>query len=726
MFKILTFTLFISIVPVVLIAQNTNQSTLSLESNVDGPKVGLVLSGGGAKGIMHIALLRAMEEVNMPIDYIGGTSMGAIIGGLYAIGYSADELEEIVQSADWERLLSDAVSRRYVPIEEKQWDSMYMISLPIINKRISLPTGLIAGQEISKMFTRLTIPVHGITDFNQFPIPFVAIATNLADGEPIVMRSGHLPDVLRSSMAIPSVFAPHEIYGKRTIDGGVARNFPVTDVLDMGADYVIGINVSDSNQRSDTLSNIISILDRTVNYKIAESTLDQARLVDHLIQPDIGDYSIISFDAIPEIIEISKLEVEQYRPRLKIIADSLNQLRSKSIPRIDYNKIDSIFVTGIMIHDQKMTQERVVLSELGIEPYTHVTPEKIEDGIDRVYSLQFFHTVTYRLEPVENGHILHITVKEKLEDQFKVGLRYDNRDKSSLVFNTTFRNTYKPSSTIRLNIRLGEETSYDGQFFYYVGFKPKLGVNLRANFSTIRDDFYGLDGSLSASAETESMFGEFWVGPVVSSTLVMGIGLKEEVFRLRRYIGDFGEFRDWKNNHSLKAFLWIDTKNDGVFPTNGQMLRADFIKTMPWFGNSIDYREYNARWENYIPFGSRVSGLLHFQSFIVSGNIPVHLRPYMGGLDNFPGYYENELQGEWLKSIQFGTQIEFHKNRFLIPSIALGQVSPMGEIDMELYPLIYSWSLVGAARTVVGPIKIGLSGSERHDLLYDIRVGFEF
>lgn len=719
-------TLLVFGVPTTFFAVNPDTETDLMNPEISGPKVGLVLSGGGAKGIMHIALLRAMEEVNMPIDYIGGTSMGAIIGGLYSIGYTADELEEIVQHADWDKLLSDDVSRRYIPIEEKQWDSMYMISLPIIDGRISLPTGLIAGQEISKLFTRLTLSVHGITDFNQFPIPFVAIATDLSNGEPIVMRSGHLPDVLRSSMAIPSVFAPHEIYEKRTIDGGVARNFPVTDVLEMGAEYVIGINVSDTDQRADTLSNIISILDRTVNYKIVETTLDQARLVDHLIEPDIGEFSMVSFDAIPEIIRISKEAVEEYKPRLKEIADSLNALRKGTIIRPTYDPVDSIFVSGIMIHDQKMTQERVVLSELGIEPFTSVTPTKIENGIDRVYSLQFFHTVTYRLEPVDNGHILHVSVKEKLEDQFKVGLRYDNREKSSLIFNATFRNTYKPSSTIRLNVRLGEETSYDGQFFYYVGFKPKLGVNLRANFSTIRDDFYGLDGILSASAETESLFGEFWVGPVVSATLVMGVGLREEMFRLRRYIGNFEDFRDWKNNHSLKAFLWIDTKNDGVFPTNGQMLRADFVQTLPWFGNSIEYREYTARWENYIPFGTNVTGLLHFQSFIVTGDAPVHLRPFLGGIENFPGYYENELQGEWLKSAQIGAQIEIYNNRYLIPSVAIGQVSPLGEIDFELNPLMYSWSLVGAAKTVVGPIKVAISGSERHNLLYDIRVGFEF
>ena len=722
---ILTISLLIY-VQTVLFAQNPYKYMDHSAQEVVGPKVGLVLSGGGVKGISHIALLKAFEEVNMPIDFIAGTSMGAIVGGLYAIGYSADELEEIVQHADWEKLLSDNVSRRYIPIEEKQWDSMYIISLPIQARRVSLPTGLISGQEISKMLARLTLPVHGITDFNTFPIPFVAIATNLADGEPIVMRSGHLPDVLRSSMAFPSVFAPHEIYGKRTIDGGVARNFPVTDVIDMGADYIIGINVSDTEPRSDTLSNILSILDRTVNYKIAQTTLDQAKLVDLLIEPDIGSYNLISFEAIPEIIQKSNEWTQQYKPRLQGIADSLNSLRSHSFNLAKVEQIDSVYVVGISIHDHKLTQERVVLSELGIEPYSWVTSAKIEDGIDRIYSLQFFHTVSYRLEPVKEGYHLHISVKERLEDQFKVGLRYDNRDKSSVLFNATFRNMYKPYSTIRLNIRLGDETSYDGQFFYYVGFKPKLGVNLRANYSTIRDDFYGQDGKLSASAETESAFSEFWVGPVFSSTLVLGVGLKEEIFKLRRYIGDFGDYSNWKSNLSLRAFLWIDTKNDGVFPTSGQMLKVEFIQALTWFGNSIEFRKYHLHWDYYLPITTRLTSLFRFQSFMQSGDTPVHLRSYLGGIDNFPGYYENELHGEWLKSAQIGTQIEVYKNRFLIPSFAIGQVSPKYEVDMELHPLKYSWSLVGAAKTVVGPVKVAISGSNRHHLIYDISVGFSF
>ncbi|HAC14939.1 MAG TPA: hypothetical protein DCE78_03200 [Bacteroidetes bacterium] len=717
-------TIFLSLLvtyPLFAYQSNTPDTTTS------GPKIGVVLSGGGAKGIMHISILKAMEEVNMPIDFIGGTSMGAIVGGMYAIGYSADDLYEFVRDVDWSNMLTDQVSRRFIPIEEKMWDSRYMLSLPIINNRISLPTGLISGQEISKFLTRLTLPVHDVENFDDFPIPFVAIATDLETGLPIIMRNGYLPDVMRSSMSIPSVFSPHNVNGKISIDGGVARNFPVTDVLEMGADYIIGINVSSTGERADTLSNIVSIMERTINYRIVQTTLDQARLVDYLIQPDIGDFNMADFDNIPEILRLSKEAIEEFKPRLKEIADSLNALRK---PKEKYRylppEINELFIQDIIIHDTERTQEKVILSEFKIKPGTWASPESIEMGIDRIYSLQFFETVRYRLVPTETGTIVHLYLKEKLDDQFRVGLRYDNRHKSSLLFSASFRNTYKPTSTLRFNIRLGDETYYDTQFFYYVGFRPKLGVSTRANFSIIRDDLFDSNGNIFANVETESARAEFWVGPVVSSMLIMGAGIREEFYRLRRIVGSIPDETIWKNNHSFFAFLWLDTKNDGVFATNGQMFRGDYTQSFNWFGNSVKFSEYKAKWENYIPITTGVTGLLNFYTSFTYGEVPYHRKPYLGGYDNFPGFYKNEIMGDWLKSAQAGLQIEMMRNRFLIATYSAGQASDVSKLDTELYPVLYGWNLTAAAKTVIGPIKIGISGSERHQLLYDIRVGFDF
>lgn len=693
----------------------------------DGPKIGLVLSGGGAKGLAHIALLQILEDVNMPIDYIGGTSMGSIIGGLYAIGYSAKEIEQIVLTEDWSRLFSDEVSRRHIPIEEKMWDSIYMLTLPVINRSITLPGGLVSGQEIMKLFTRLTVPVHGIQDFNDFPIPFVAITTDFETGAPIVMRNGYLPDVLRASMSIPTVFTPAEIDGRTVIDGGVARNFPVTDVLEMGADYVIGINVSTGNTPGDSLNSIFSILNKTVFYHIVQTTQNQARLVDHLIEPDIDKFGMLNFDDISQIMNLAKQAAEVHREPLQAIADSLNALRNRTHKIRDSIQLpEEVFIQNVVIHDLKNTNIDVILSELRIFPGTTIKTDEIESAIDRIYSLQFFETVKYRLIPDIDGIILHIYAKEKKEDQFRVGLRYDNRTKSSLIFNATFRNIYRQTSTLRFNVRLGEEPMYDSQFYYYVGFKPKLGVLLRGNYSEPLSDVFDFNGNNVANTRTESVFGEIWTGPAVSSMLIMGVGLRGEAFRLTRIIGSVDQPRKWTNNHSLFAFLWLDTKNDGVFATNGQMVRLDYTQSFKWYGNPVIFNEYKLRWENYIPFHTRITGLVNFYSAISTGDTPLHHRASMGSYPNFPGYFRDEITGEWLKSAQFGLQLEVHKNRFITVRGTVGQPSDLYNVNMDQYPLIYGWSVSGAMKTIIGPINIALHGSDRHSILYDINVGFAF
>lgn len=255
-----------------------------------------------------------------------------------------------------------------------------------------------------------------------------AIATDFENGEPIVMRNGYLLDVLRASMSIPTVFTPAEIYGKTAIDGGVARNFPVVDVLEMGANYVIGINVSTGNTPGDSLNSIFSILNRTVFYHIVQTTQDQAKLVDLLIEPDIDDFSMFNFDDVTKIMEQASTAANFHRESLKIIADSLNTLRN--IPPVNRKQVQiphEIFIQNIVIHDIDKNDIDVILSELNILPGTTVTPQDIEFAIDRVFSLQFFETVKYSIIPDLDGSILNVYVKEKKEDQFRVGLRYDKR-----------------------------------------------------------------------------------------------------------------------------------------------------------------------------------------------------------------------------------------------------------------------------------------------------------
>lgn len=721
------FLFFILISP--SLATDNNNLLMIVQGN-DGPRVGLVLSGGGAKGLAHISVLKLLEEVNMPIDFIGGTSMGSIIGGLYAIGYSANDIEQIALSENWARLFDDRTNRRIIPIEEKQWDGKYMINLPVNDFRIGLPTGVIGGQQISKMLSRLTAHVHGTTDFNDFPIPFVAIATNLKDGEAIIFREGNLGEVLRASMSIPSVFSPAEIDKKKAIDGGVARNFPVVDVLEMGADYIIGINASTSTNEPDTTNNsLVSVLNQAVFYHIAQTTRNQARLVDFMLQPEIGDFGMMDFDDVDKIISSADEYIQRYRVDLQQVADSINALRTDPGVRHRYsiNKIEGIRVDDIEIHNVHVSDPHIIKSELRMIKGGYYSIAEIENGVDRIYSLQFFEKASYRIEPNnDNGYKLHIHVIEKNHDFFHAGMRYDNRKKASLIFSTTFRNQYKPTSSLRLSLRLGEEPMGDAQYFYYIGWRPKLGVNIKANYTSHRNDIYQVASSTQASIITESISTEIWVGPVVSTILIMGAGLREEFFTPSRVVGVTDLESNWQNIHSLFMFLWLDTRDNIEFAKRGQQFRVDYEQSYNWYGDSRVFNQYSLKWDNYIPLSRQFIAYSSIYSSISTGDYPVHKRKALGGVPSLLGYYIDEIHDDWVKSVHLGLQYEIMSNRYLQARGNVGRASQWNNFDFIENPFLVGWGLSAGMNTVVGPVKVTLSGSKRNPILYDIRVGFNF
>jgi NTE family protein len=703
----------------------TSESNIS-DANNTGPKVGLVLSGGGAKGLSHISLIRILEEVNMPIDFIGGTSMGSIVGALYSIGYTAREIEEIIVNEDWTALLNDVVHRRYIPIEEKMWDAKFMLSLPVTSRGINLPSGLITGQEISKLFSRLTIPVHGYASYYDFPIPFVAIATDLETGNAIVMRDGNLAESIRASMSLPTIFAPSIVEGRVAIDGGVARNLPVVDVLEMGADYVIGVNVSTGGIGPDTLNTILQVLSQTVFYHIIETTQNQAKLVDFFINPDL-DIGMMSFDSVKEVIQLADEAMEEFRPQLQQIADSINALRSNPGQRHRFfpERQELIKIDRIEFENVVNTDKKILLAELSIEPNTSVSPKEIDLAIDRIYSLKFFNKVTYSIKNEDDQTTLVIKLFEKTHDVFQVGLRYDNRTRSSLLFNYTFRHRERSTSTYRLNLRLGEEPAFDSQYFHYLGFRPKLGVNIKIGGARHKDELF-VGSSAISSLETESAYAEIWAGPVVSSVLILGAGLKEEFYRVARVIGAqyFGD--DWRLNHNFFAFIWLDTKDDAFFAHKGQMFRADYKQGLYGYGDYTIFNEYKFRWENYIPLSQNTTGLIHLASGVTTGDTPVHYRQVMGGFSEFVGFRRDELSDEWISSAQVGLQYRLTSTRYIILRGNAGRISPFQNMQFDDYPVLVGWGVTGAVNTLVGPIQLTFSGSKRHPILYDIQIGFDF
>src|SRR6478609_4853896 len=300
--------------------------SLKVSAQTPSAKIGLTLSGGGAKGIAHIGILQAIDSAGLNIDYITGTSMGSIVGALYAAGYSGNDLEKISRDLDWTNLFSGKALMENVNIDEKYEYDQYAVEVPYENGKLKLGTGLIEGQELWLKFQELFLPVYDVKDFSKFSIPFACIATDLGTGKAVVLDHGEIVTALRSSIASPSVFTAIDYNGTKLIDGGVVRNFPVRDAIAMGANYTIGVNLSQGLLKADQLNSPVDILMQVGFYKDADDFQRERRLCNILIEPAVDGYSAASFGSAEELIRIGKESGRKYYPQFKKLADSIRAI----------------------------------------------------------------------------------------------------------------------------------------------------------------------------------------------------------------------------------------------------------------------------------------------------------------------------------------------------------------------------------------------------------------
>ena len=317
------------------------------------PKIGLTLSGGGAKGLAHIGILEAIDSAGLRIDCITGTSMGSIVGSLYAAGYSGKEIEKIARDLDWNFLFSGKPSIRNVNIDEKTEFDNYAIEVPFQKGKFKISSGIIEGQELWLKFQELFLPIYDIKDFSKFSIPFKCVATDISTGKAVVLDQGELVTAIRASMAIPSVFTPIDYKDTKLVDGGVVRNFPVRDVKAMGADYVIGVNLSQGLLQAKDLNSAIDILYQIGFYKDADDFQHERKLCDVLIEPHLEKFNAASFSSADSIIRIGKETGNSYYPAFKKLADSLRSIYpdykpiKNRLPQTKHVTVDSIRITGL-------------------------------------------------------------------------------------------------------------------------------------------------------------------------------------------------------------------------------------------------------------------------------------------------------------------------------------------------------------------------------------------
>jgi len=572
------FILFILIQAQFVFSQDTIEPIKDL-------KVGLVLSGGGAKGFAHIGALKVLEEAGVRIDYIGGTSMGAIIGSLYSSGYTAIELDSLVTAFDLNELMQDKLPRRSKSIYQKENTEKYALSLPIKDGGILLPTALSKGQNVFNLLSQLTEHVHHINDFSELPIPFFCVATNLENGKAEILEDGFLPEAVRASGSFPTLLDPVEINGKLLTDGGVTNNFPVDIMKERGVDIIIGIDVQDKLKGQKGLNSAIEIVMQIVSFQMYNNSDNMRNKADIYIHPDISDFNVISFDLTQDIISSGQSATSKQLTALKKIAKQQKTHKDKKYKVVATNK--KLIIDGIRVLGNENYTNEYVIGKLNFKKKDTITYDEFTEGINNLSATGNFRNIQYQLIPSKERTTIQLKLKEEeLSTFLQFGIHYDDLYKTGVLLNLTSKHALFKNDELSVDLALGDNIRYNIDYFIDNGFHWSYGIKTRYNkFS--RSIFENIINDEAASVSVGKVpidYNDYTTQLYVQNSFTKGIALR--LGAENKYIRTY--FETIENNKTIKNFidntsyisaytnLLLDTYDNKYFPKNGLYFFADY------------------------------------------------------------------------------------------------------------------------------------------------------
>jgi len=438
------------------------------------PKVGLVLSGGGAKGLAHIGVLRAIEEAGVKIDYIAGTSMGAIIGGLYASGYNAKQIDSIFNVVNPDLLIQDIIDRDYKNFFEKNQDDRYALKLPFSNLKPKIPISFSKALHNQHLLNRLTAHIGHQADFSQLPIPFLCIATDIENGEEIVLDKGNLAQSLLASGAFPTLYKPVIIDGKYLVDGGVLNNFPVDKIRAKGIDFIIGVNVQDDLKKRENLDEATKVLTQISNVQVQKTTLEFIKLIDVYIKPDINGFTVMSFDKGKAIVNAGEESVFPIFEKLKELGSNYKKIPLKTLT---YDS-DKIIFNDIQIEGVKNYTRSYLISKLGFDVNEEINHHDIFNGLYSLDSTRNFDDINYQIIYENNKTILKLYLQENKVNTFlKFSAHYDNLFKSAILANITKKRLFFNNDVIFADLIVGDNPRYFMEYYKDNGKYLSFGIS---------------------------------------------------------------------------------------------------------------------------------------------------------------------------------------------------------------------------------------------------------
>ncbi|CAH6821173.1 Serine protease [Vibrio chagasii] len=745
-------------------AQVDSSEHVELEQAHKRPTVAVVLAGGGAKGAAHIGVLKALEEMQIPVDYITGTSMGSYVGGLYATGMSADEIESFIYTVDWNRGYRDRVNRSDRRVRDKEYEDRYQLNtdLGLGWGEIKARKGVVQGQNMLRILRETTGNLSPLDSFDDLAIPYRSVATDIIELEEVVIDHGHLVDAMMASMSVPGALPPYEVDGRMLVDGGVTNNMPVDVARAMGADIIIAVDISTNYKGKEDFTTFLAAADQLSNYLVQRSTQEQAETLkdnDVFLQPDVGQMETTEFDKMPSAYEAGYEAAKQHSVELSKLslsnADYQHYIEDKQKARRQLKHGDKTVVDKVVINNNTHYSDKLLENRLNLHSGKVLKTSEIEAKVQDLYALDRFELVTYEFENVDGEDQLTVNVDEKswgpnylnfrffLEDDFSTTSQY------SIGVSANFTDINSHGAELRTNVEMGTDKRIEAELYSPFFSSQKLFTsasivyskqnrNLPVDIDEIEEPTLDVTNDYFPMTYSEYI-GELALGyqPTLWQELKFGARYTNgdvEVASLPS-LGSGGYSR-------IGGFISyrLDTLDNFSLPTEGYFVDLEYLVSHDDFQNDteINDTELTSESDTVYEFSANFMAAQSYERHTFVGKVdygivesknsvfPIDPRE-LGGFLNLSGIPRNSLIGQNLAYTSLIYRYKWFENDFGLfespfyvgASIEHGGVWSNNDLKLNEAPMYTAGSVFAGVDSPIGPIILAYGRTEdNYDSVY--------